>query len=164
MSSLVRVLEIANHPGVAEPDEPCLPEKNPPNLSNFRFLYSSLTFSNAEFYSTFSSLLPARATRLLNRSRLQQSQLSNTGSDSPRSIDSLPHKHSRSSLSGKDTAVSSDDLLFADKSFRNSMIQDVQYFKKQLIRLRRVLQDVSRAFAWLKSGLKRPDREGTDML
>ncbi|XP_037908792.1 uncharacterized protein LOC119650260 isoform X4 [Hermetia illucens] len=90
---------------------------------------------------SISSLLPARATRLLNRSRLQQSQLSNTGSDSPRSIDSLPHKHSRSSLSGKDTAVSSDDLLFADKSFRNSMIQDVQYFKKQLIRLRRVLQD-----------------------
>ncbi|XP_055378984.1 probable serine/threonine-protein kinase DDB_G0282963 isoform X3 [Condylostylus longicornis] len=97
------------------------------------------------------SHLPARATRLLNRSRLQQqTQLGSTaGSDSPKSNDSfnLNRKNTSSSrtsslhLSNREINSSSDDLLLYDKSFRNSMIQDVLYFKKQLLRLRRILQE-----------------------
>jgi len=37
---------------------------------------------------------------------------------------------------------SPDDLLLMDKSMRNSMLQDLVSFKKQLIRLRRILQEV----------------------
>jgi len=33
--------------------------------------------------------------------------------------------------------------MLYDKSFRNAMIQDVLQFKKQLLRLRRILQEVS---------------------
>ncbi|XP_055914702.1 serine-rich adhesin for platelets isoform X3 [Eupeodes corollae] len=88
--------------------------------------------------------LPARATRLLNRSRLQQCQLSNNGSDSPKSTDSFRRTPSRASSlhhSQRDTNSSSDDLMLHDKSFRNAMIQDVLHFKKQLLRLRRILQE-----------------------
>ncbi|XP_055842176.1 uncharacterized protein LOC129909189 isoform X2 [Episyrphus balteatus] len=88
--------------------------------------------------------LPARATRLLNRSRLQQCQLSNNGSDSPKSTDSFRRTPSRTSSlhhSQRDTNSSSDDLMLHDKSFRNAMIQDVLHFKKQLLRLRRILQE-----------------------
>ncbi|XP_054732720.1 uncharacterized protein LOC129240765 [Anastrepha obliqua] len=133
--------------------------------------------------------LPARATRLLNRSRLQQQQypasstsglLANAGagassggadSDSSKSTHSLrrsanasrasnastsstnasqplsshyhhqkPFQHHYSQLY-RDSHSSSDDLMLYDKSFRNAMIQDVLQFKKQLLRLRRILQE-----------------------
>ncbi|KAM8709645.1 hypothetical protein ACLKA7_016451 [Drosophila subpalustris] len=137
-----------------------------------------------------SAKLPARATRLLNRSRLQdQQQLHQlTGNDSDNSLRST---HSGASGRKRSTAASrastasstsslqrrqqqqpllqlsatasgsgpgsrratgqhgsnaelhssSDDLMLYDKSFRNAMIQDVLQFKKQLLRLRRILQE-----------------------
>ncbi|XP_075164019.1 uncharacterized protein LOC142236666 isoform X3 [Haematobia irritans] len=140
--------------------------------------------------------LPARATRLLNRSRMQQhctlnndndsdsarSPLStrrrhNTASSSRNSTASsttghcsnnrpsgsntansslqrkyqqhnlhLGHQPSTSSSASyhqhqRDTHSSSDDLMLYDKSFRNAMIQDVLQFKKQLLRLRKILQE-----------------------
>ncbi|XP_017133725.1 uncharacterized protein LOC108150213 isoform X4 [Drosophila elegans] len=140
-----------------------------------------------------SAQLPARATRLLNRSRLQDQQL--TGNDSDNSLRSTHSggasaavaarkrstANSRTS-SGSTTSLprqrhlqqqhlglggggggagggatassgaaghrctgelhsSSDDLMLYDKSFRNAMIQDVLQFKKQLLRLRRILQE-----------------------
>ncbi|XP_054085336.1 uncharacterized protein LOC105212939 isoform X3 [Zeugodacus cucurbitae] len=130
--------------------------------------------------------LPARATRLLNRSRLQQQQYPSAiaggvaanasvcgggDSDSSKSAHSLrrsavasrasnastsstnaslppgthyhhqkPFQHHYSQLH-RDSHSSSDDLMLYDKSFRNAMIQDVLQFKKQLLRLRRILQD-----------------------
>ncbi|XP_067644587.1 serine-rich adhesin for platelets isoform X3 [Eurosta solidaginis] len=135
--------------------------------------------------------LPARTTRLLNRSRLQQQQYPSTNvngptsissaatsgaaggadSDSSRSTHSLrrsaagsrssiastsstnaylppnasyaqqkPFQHHYSQLH-RDVHSSSDDLMLYDKSFRNAMIQDVLQFKKQLLRLRRILQE-----------------------
>ncbi|XP_017861735.1 PREDICTED: serine-rich adhesin for platelets isoform X9 [Drosophila arizonae] len=134
-----------------------------------------------------SAKLPARATRLLNRSRLQDQQL--TGNDSDNSLRSTHsgassrkrstaasrasttsstsslqrrqqqqqqhHHHHQlggNSASGSRRAAgglagnaelhsSSDDLMLYDKSFRNAMIQDVLQFKKQLLRLRRILQE-----------------------
>ncbi|XP_034137117.1 uncharacterized protein LOC117589350 isoform X2 [Drosophila guanche] len=139
-----------------------------------------------------SAQLPARATRLLNRSRLQdQQQL--TGHDSDNSLrsshsggaaaavrkrstansrastasstSSLPRQRQpqrqqqqQQQQPGGGTASggcglrvrglgsgelhsSSDDLMLYDKSFRNAMIQDVLQFKKQLLRLRRILQE-----------------------
>lgn len=97
----------------------------------------------------FRSQLPARATRLLNRSRLNQGPISSAGSDSPRSIDSFSNRRSTSSRPssqyGYDTVNSSPDehLFMLDKTLRNSMIQDVLYCKQQLIQLRSILQDVS---------------------
>ncbi|XP_070502044.1 serine-rich adhesin for platelets isoform X2 [Chironomus tepperi] len=103
------------------------------------------------------SQLPLRATRLLNR-RLQNNNNINTsplnGSESPRSLDSM---HSRTSsaraslrehlkqrqhlnLQSQLEHSSTEDLL-VDKSFRNSMLQDVASFKKQLVQLRRILQE-----------------------
>ncbi|XP_023033046.1 pneumococcal serine-rich repeat protein isoform X4 [Drosophila willistoni] len=127
-----------------------------------------------------SAQLPARATRLLNRSRLQDQQLQH-GNDSDNSIRSTHSSgtatatataaHKRSSAnsrastasstsslqrqrqrqpisgqkrregSGAELHSSSDDLMLYDKSFRNAMIQDVLQFKKQLLRLRRILQE-----------------------
>jgi len=135
--------------------------------------------------------LPARATRLLNRSRLQDQQL--TGNDSDNSLRStrsggasaaaaarkrstansrtssgstaslprqrhLQQQHlglglgggaggatasgSSGHRCGGELHSSSDDLMLYDKSFRNAMIQDVLQFKKQLLRLRRILQEV----------------------
>lgn len=97
------------------------------------------------FFCYFRSQLPARATRLLNRSRFQQSQLSNTGSDSPKSLDGLHRRTPTRPASqfGRESNSSPDDNnLMLDKSMHNSMIQDVLYFKKQLIRLRSILQEV----------------------
>lgn len=108
--------------------------------------------------------MPLRATRLLNR-RFQNNNFNNNnnnntsplnGSESPRSLDSM---HSRTSsaraslrehlkqrqqlnLQSQLEHSSTEDLL-VDKSFRNSMLQDVASFKKQLVQLRRVLQEVS---------------------
>ncbi|KAG5678347.1 hypothetical protein PVAND_008031 [Polypedilum vanderplanki] len=102
----------------------------------------------------YRSQLPARATRLLNR-RLQNTNSSSpiNGSESPRSLDSM---HSRTSaraslrehlkqrqqqnIQSQLINSSSEDLL-ADKSLRNSMLQDVSTFKKQLVQLRRILQE-----------------------
>lgn len=120
---------------------------------SYTFFAVYLTFS-----CNFRSQLPARATRLLNR-RLQNSsnspQPSQNGSDSPRSMDShqnrttTPQKTSlrehlkqRQQLNLQLLNSSSEDLVM-DKTLRNSMLQDVASFKKQLIHLRRVLQEVS---------------------
>ncbi|XP_026847946.1 homeobox protein prospero [Drosophila persimilis] len=137
-----------------------------------------------------SAQLPARATRLLNRSRLQDQQL--TGHDSDNSLRSTHSggaaaavqrkrstANSRASTASSTSSLprqrqpqrqqqqqqqqpggtasgglrrvrglgsgelhsSSDDLMLYDKSFRNAMIQDVLQFKKQLLRLRRILQE-----------------------
>lgn len=107
------------------------------------------------------SQLPARATRLLSR-RLQTTnttsspQPSQNGSESPRSMDS--HQNTRISTPQKSSLrehlkhrqqlnlhllnSSSEDLVM-DKTLRNSMLQDVSSFKKQLVQLRRILQEVS---------------------
>ena len=107
--------------------------------------------------------MPLRATRLLNR-RFQNNNNINTsplnGSESPRSLDSM---HSRTSsaraslrehlkqrqhlnLQNQLEHHSSTEDLLVDKSFRNSMLQDVACFKKQLVQLRRILQEVSDTF------------------
>ncbi|KAH8369781.1 hypothetical protein KR093_000957 [Drosophila rubida] len=144
--------------------------------------------SSASPRERISAKLPARATRLLNRSRLQdQQQL--TGNESDNSLRSThsgasarkrstaasrastasstsslqrrqqlqqqqqQHPQHRSQLatgsrratgygSNAELHSSSDDLMLYDKSFRNAMIQDVLQFKKQLLRLRRILQEV----------------------
>uniref|UniRef100_A0A1B0FJE3 Uncharacterized protein n=1 Tax=Glossina morsitans morsitans TaxID=37546 RepID=A0A1B0FJE3_GLOMM len=131
-----------------------------------------------------SAHLPARATRLLNRSRIQQHcTLNNEDSDSTnksplsvrrnkantassRTSNASPstgnsslnsslkrnqyghHQHNyqqqqqqQQRLHQRDIHSSSDDLMLYDKSFRNAMIQDVLHFKKQLLRLRRILQE-----------------------
>ncbi|XP_058987539.1 homeobox protein 5-like isoform X2 [Musca domestica] len=143
--------------------------------------------------------LPARATRLLNRSRMQQHCTLNNDNDSDSTRSPLSsrrhhntatssrnstvssvannynnqgnnssgnntassslqrrhqkqkqhqHHHPASSSSSaayhqhqRDTHSSSDDLMLYDKSFRNAMIQDVLQFKKQLLRLRKILQE-----------------------
>lgn len=110
------------------------------------------------------SQLPLRATRLLNR-RFQNNNNINTsplnGSESPRSLDSMHSRTSsaRASLrehlkqrqhlnlqSQLEHHSSSTEDLLVDKSFRNSMLQDVASFKKQLVQLRRILQEVSNIF------------------
>lgn len=98
------------------------------------------------FFNFFSSQLPARSTRLLNRSRLQHTNL-----ESPRSIENLNliNKTTTTQQFGRDSANGSpdDQLFMLDKTLRNSMIQDVQYCKQQLLQLRSILQEVSvRAF------------------
>ncbi|XP_032593436.2 serine-rich adhesin for platelets isoform X6 [Drosophila grimshawi] len=131
-----------------------------------------------------SAKLPARATRLLNRSRLQDqagnesdnslrsthsgasssrkrstaasraSTASSTSSLQRRQQQQQQQKHQSATSSGSRRTTgqrpggsnaelhsSSDDLMLYDKSFRNAMIQDVLQFKKQLLRLRRILQE-----------------------
>uniref|UniRef100_A0A182K0B3 Uncharacterized protein n=1 Tax=Anopheles christyi TaxID=43041 RepID=A0A182K0B3_9DIPT len=104
------------------------------------------------------SQLPARA-RLLTR-RLQNNATPTNGSESPRSIDSLPRRtfsgsyktatlsqfhnlaNNNNCTDSASTATNSaEDLTLLDKSLRNSMLQDVVHFKKQLVRLRRMLQE-----------------------
>ncbi|XP_035917213.1 mucin-19 isoform X4 [Anopheles stephensi] len=104
------------------------------------------------------SQLPARA-RLLTR-RLQNNATPTNGSESPRSIDSLPRRTFSGSYktatlsqfhnlannnnftdSASTATNSAEDLTLLDKSLRNSMLQDVVHFKKQLVRLRRILQE-----------------------
>lgn len=122
-------------------------------------LKTRLTVST--FLRLFSrSQLPARATRLLNR-RLQNnnvSPLSQNGSDSPRSLDSMhsrttpsktslrEHLKQRQQLNLQSQLLnSSSEDLVVDKTLRNSMLQDVSCFRKELIQLRRILQEVSSA-------------------
>ncbi|XP_064539954.1 serine-rich adhesin for platelets isoform X6 [Drosophila montana] len=122
-----------------------------------------------------SAKLPARATRLLNRSRLQDQQQLAAGNDSDNSLRSThsgASSRKRASTASSTSSLqrrqqqqhqltatasssrrasglggnaelhsSSDDLMLYDKSFRNAMIQDVLQFKKQLLRLRRILQE-----------------------
>lgn len=94
-------------------------------------------------FCSFSSQLPARSTRLLNRSRLHHTNLN--GTESPRSIENLNLIHKTVSQFGRDSANGSPDeqLFMLDKTLRNSMIQDVQYCKQQLLQLRSILQEVS---------------------
>lgn len=90
----------------------------------------------------FRTQIPTKSTRLLNRSRLNQNP---PGSDSPRSLDSFHRKtssRSSSQLGSRDANSSPDDAFILDKSMRNTMIQDVLCLKKELIRLRSVLQEV----------------------
>ena len=132
-------------------------------LPQQRLSLKAVKFNVKKFlFFNFRSQLPARATRLLNR-RLQNNSTTSplNGSESPRSLDSM---HSRTSSASARASLrehlkqrqqlnlqsqlmnsSSEDLL-ADKSFRNSMLQDVVTFKKQLVQLRRVLQEVSACF------------------
>lgn len=153
------------------------------NATYLRFQSTSLSNPRSNCYSFHSAKLPARATRLLNRSRLQDQQL--TGNDSDNSLRSThsgassrkrstaasrastasstsslqrrqqQHQHQLGATSASSSRraagglagnaelhSSSDDLMLYDKSFRNAMIQDVLQFKKQLLRLRRILQEV----------------------
>ncbi|XP_037045695.1 probable serine/threonine-protein kinase DDB_G0278845 isoform X4 [Bradysia coprophila] len=91
---------------------------------------------------SMTSHLPARATRLLNRSRVQQS---NAGSDSPRSLDSFHRRTSSNRPSPQMTRDSNgsldDNISVQNESMRNVMLDDLLDFKKQLIRLRNVLQE-----------------------
>lgn len=115
-------------------------------------------------FSPKRSQLPARATRLLHR-RLQTNSSNNNsplshGSESPRSLDSAQsrasstaraslreHLKQRQQLNLQSHLMnSSNEDLLADKSLRNAMLQDVTTFKKQLVQLRRILQEVSRDF------------------
>lgn len=113
---------------------------------------------NDESLFTCRSQLPARATRLLNR-RLQNnsnSPLSQNGSESPRSLDSIHSRNTPSKTSLREHLKqrqqlnlqsqmlnsSSEDLVL-DKSLRNAIQQDVVCFRKQLVHLRRILQEVS---------------------
>lgn len=110
--------------------------------------------------------MPARATRLLHR-RLQSSNNNSPlshGSESPRSLDSAQsrasstaratlreHLKQRQQLNLQSHLMnSSNEDLLADKSLRNSMLQDVVTFKKQLVQLRRILQEVSNFFNLFK--------------
>lgn len=137
----------------------------------FLFIVST----HARFITTRSHL-PARATRLLNRSRIQNStnshgrtsfaaQPSQHGSDSPHSLDSFSRRTPSRMLDGGIGGVvngggdgigstsdgsrcesmhSSDDsgLFVLDKLTRSTMLQDVLSFKRQLLQLRSVLQQV----------------------
>lgn len=134
--------------------------------TKFILVYYAQTSINTQSFNKYSNnhsiflhfhrpQLPARATRLLNRSRLQQPPQhtsianSRSGSDSPRSLDSFQRKMSPrpscnlGTTGGRDSNSSPDDNTYMlDKSLRNTMIQDVLCFKKQLIRLRSLLQEV----------------------
>lgn len=99
-----------------------------------------------------SSQLPPRATRLLNRSRLQQGNLNGNGAESPRSIENVNFINCKPSLRsspqlGRDSANGSpdDQLFMLDKTLRNSLIQDVEYCKQQMLQLRSILKEVSLA-------------------
>lgn len=99
-----------------------------------------------------SSQLPPRSTRLLNRSRLQQGNLNANGTESPRSIENLHLINCKTALRlspqlGRDSANGSpdDQLFMLDKTLRNSLIQDVEYCKQQMLQLRSILQEVSLA-------------------
>ncbi|CRL00117.1 CLUMA_CG013398, isoform A [Clunio marinus] len=124
---------------------PILPQKLAKNCE------TSKTTGN----SAIRSQLPARATRLLNR-RLQSSNNSplSHGSESPRSLDSMhsrntpvktslrEHLKQRQQMSLQSQMYnSSSEDVFVDKQLRNSMLQDVTCFKKQLVHLRRILQE-----------------------
>lgn len=108
-----------------------------------------------DFFFFFSSQLPARATRLLNRRLQNTSNSPLSQSDSPRSLDSINSRNTcksslkehlkqkqQQNLQSQLINSSSEDLLL-DKSLRNSMLQDVVTFKKQLVHLRRILQEVN---------------------
>ncbi|XP_031629004.1 uncharacterized protein LOC116344361 isoform X3 [Contarinia nasturtii] len=105
-----------------------------------------LKTSRNKFQDISVSQLPARSTRLLNRSRLQHNASLN-GLESPRSIENLHsiNKTVTTQQFGRDSANGSPDeqLFMLDKTLRNSMIQDVQYCKQQLLQLRSILQETA---------------------
>lgn len=125
-----------------------------------KLLRSQRNSNNNTSRESITSQLPARATRLLTR-RLQNNATPTNcgtgGSDSPRSMDSLPRRTGLSTSSYKTATLnqfnnnnnadaastatnSAEDLTLLDKSLRNSMLQDVVHFKTQLVKLRRILQ------------------------
>ncbi|XP_059615431.1 uncharacterized protein LOC132260991 isoform X3 [Phlebotomus argentipes] len=94
---------------------------------------------------SITSQLPARATRLLNRSRLQ-STISTAGSDSPRSLDGVPRRAQSLSKTNsphlfQESNTRSPEGVYMDKSTQNIMIQDIAAMKKQLLRLKCLLQE-----------------------
>lgn len=93
-------------------------------------------------YNFFRSQLPSR-TRLLARRSQTSSQ---NGSESPRSVESFSRRTKPSPSLLQPTVVVDDNMELIDKSLKNSILQDVVYFKKQLLRLRRVLQEVNFKF------------------
>lgn len=104
---------------------------------------TTLEIDRLPFWYHFRSQLPARTTRLLNR-RLQNNSSqspSYNGSDSPRSIDSF-HRRTPNKPSPL-LQRSTDDIDLIDKAMKNSLLQEVSCVKKELLRLRRVLQEVS---------------------
>ncbi|XP_058836501.1 uncharacterized protein LOC131693044 isoform X3 [Topomyia yanbarensis] len=129
-----------------------------------KLLRSQRNSNNNTSRESITSQLPTRATRLLTR-RLQNNATPTNcgiggGSDSPRSMDSLPRRttlsaayktatlnqfngmNNNNNLDSASTATNSaEDLTLLDKSLRNSMLHDVVHFKKQLVRLRRILQE-----------------------
>uniref|UniRef100_A0AAG5D8C4 Uncharacterized protein n=1 Tax=Anopheles atroparvus TaxID=41427 RepID=A0AAG5D8C4_ANOAO len=127
--------------------------------SNPNSMTTSFNNNHNTSRESITSQLPARA-RLLTR-RLQNNATPTNGSESPRSIDSLPrrtfagayktatlsqfHNLANNNAGCTDSAStatnSAEDLTLLDKSLRNSMLQDVVHFKKQLVRLRRILQE-----------------------
>ncbi|XP_058166812.1 nuclear pore complex protein DDB_G0274915 [Anopheles ziemanni] len=130
--------------------------------SNPNSMTNSFNNNHNTSRESITSQLPARA-RLLTR-RLQNNATPTNGSESPRSIDSLPRRtfagaYKTATLSqfhnlannnnngngctdsGSTATNSAEDLTLLDKSLRNSMLQDVVHFKKQLVRLRRILQE-----------------------
>lgn len=74
-------------------------------------------------------------------------QQSNAGSDSPRSLDSFQRRTSSNRPSPQLTRDSNgspdDNISVLNESMRNVMLDDLLDFKKQLIRLRNILQEVS---------------------
>ncbi|XP_055632106.1 uncharacterized protein LOC129771963 isoform X3 [Toxorhynchites rutilus septentrionalis] len=124
-----------------------------------KLLRSHRSSNNNTSRESITPQLPARATRLLTR-RLQNNATpingGTLGSDSPRSMDSLPRRTALSAAyktatlnqfnnnntdSASTATNSAEDLTLLDKSLRNSMLHDVVHFKKQLVRLRRILQE-----------------------
>ncbi|XP_038114955.1 uncharacterized protein LOC6031081 isoform X8 [Culex quinquefasciatus] len=135
-----------------------------------KLLRSQRNSNNNTSRESITSQLPARATRLLTRRLQNNATPTNCGSDSPRSMDSLPRRTAALSAAYKTVTLnqfnnnnnnnningsgfnsmtdsastvsnSAEDLTLLDKSLRNSMLQDVVHFKKQLVRLRRILQE-----------------------
>ncbi|XP_052861510.1 uncharacterized protein LOC128268451 [Anopheles cruzii] len=138
-----------------------LRSSNPNSLTNSMNNNNNQSGHNTSRES-ITSQLPARA-RLLTR-RLQNNATPTNGSESPRSMDSLPRRTTFSGAyktatlsqfhnlannnngqlltdSASTATNSAEDLTLLDKSLRNSMLQDVVHFKKQLVRLRRILQE-----------------------
>lgn len=98
----------------------------------------------------FRAQLPARATRLLNRSRIQQTEFIRHGSDSPSSMDSFGRRTMVNSSPGSNSSHTNDDVFLMDRGTKHAMMQDMMYCKSQLNNLRRILQEVSFVFFFIK--------------
>lgn len=74
----------------------------------------------------------------------------NTRISTPQKSSLREHLKHRQQLNLHLLNSSSEDLVM-DKTLRNSMLQDVSSFKKQLVQLRRILQEVSDFEIWIFS-------------